>query len=74
MFDKSGLYNSKKFNIYKELKRFVRVITRYALITDVKLKLNIFIKYNNNSKYIVAQDIRTSLKDKPIAFTKVIVY
>jgi hypothetical protein len=40
---------------------------------NTELGLNMFIKRNNNSKYIVTQDIRIFLKDKPIALTKVIV-
>jgi hypothetical protein len=42
IFDRSGSYNSEKFDIYKEPERFVRVITRYVLITDTELGLNIF--------------------------------
>jgi Fungal protein kinase len=32
MFDRSGLYNSEKFNIHKEPERFIRVTAGYALI------------------------------------------
>ena len=73
MFDRSGSYNSEKFNIHKEPERFIRVIAEYALMTDAELGLNMFIKCDGIGKYIVAQDVRISLKDKPIASTKVIV-
>ncbi|KAJ8067034.1 hypothetical protein OCU04_004414 [Sclerotinia nivalis] len=73
MFDRSGAYSSKKFDIHKEPERFVRVIVGYALMTDAELGLNTFIKYDGNSKYIVAQDVKIFLEDKPIASTKAIV-
>jgi len=62
MFNRSGLYNSKKFNIHKEPEQFIRIIAGYALITDAKLGLNTFVKHDGNSKYIVAQDVRISLE------------
>jgi hypothetical protein len=73
MFDRSGAYNSEKFDIHKEPERFVQVITGYALMTNAELGLNTFIKRDGNSKYIVAQDIRICLEGKPIASTKAIV-
>jgi hypothetical protein len=54
VFNRSGLYSSKKFDIHKELEQFVRVIAGYVLMTDAALGLNIFIKRNSNGKYIVA--------------------
>ncbi|KAG9230390.1 hypothetical protein BJ875DRAFT_487995 [Amylocarpus encephaloides] len=73
VFDRSGLYSSKKFDIHEEPERFVKVIAGYALMTDAELGLNTFIKRDGNGKYIVAQDVRISLEDKPIALTKAIV-
>jgi hypothetical protein len=73
VFDRSGLYSSEKFDIHKEPERFVKVIAGYALMTDAELGLNTFIKRDGNGKYIVAQDVRISLEDKPIASTKAIV-
>ncbi|KAG9238033.1 hypothetical protein BJ875DRAFT_532559 [Amylocarpus encephaloides] len=73
VFDRSGIYSSKKFNIHEEPERFVKVITGYALMTDAELGLNTFIKRDSNSKYIVAQGVRISLEDKPIVSTKAIV-
>jgi hypothetical protein len=32
MFDRSGPYNSEKFDIHKEPERFIRVTAGYALI------------------------------------------
>jgi hypothetical protein len=73
MVDRSGAYSSKKFDIHKELERFVKVIAGYALMLDVELGLNTFIKRDRNGKYIVARDVRISLEDKLIASTKAIV-
>jgi hypothetical protein len=73
VFDRSGLYSSEKFDIYKELERFVKVIVGYALMSDAELGLNTFIKRDGNGTYIVTRDVRISLKDKPIALTKAIV-
>ncbi|APA16230.1 hypothetical protein sscle_16g110000 [Sclerotinia sclerotiorum 1980 UF-70] len=56
VFDRSGLYNSEKFDAHKEPERFIRVIAGYALMTDAELGLNTFVKHDGNSKYIVAQD------------------
>jgi hypothetical protein len=67
------VYSSKKFDIHKEPERFIKVITGYALITDVELGLNTFIKRDGNSRYIVARDVRIYLEDKLIALTKAIV-
>ncbi|PVH69171.1 hypothetical protein DL98DRAFT_578486 [Cadophora sp. DSE1049] len=71
--DRSGAYNSEKFDIYKEPERFVKVIASYALILDAELGLNTFIRRDRNGKYIVARDVRISLEDKLIASTKAIV-
>ncbi|KAF7867283.1 hypothetical protein EAF04_005366 [Stromatinia cepivora] len=73
VFDRSGLYNSENFDIHKEPERFVKVLTGYAMMSDAELGLNTFIKRDNNSKYIIAQNIKISLEDKPIASTKAIV-
>ena len=40
VFDRSGPYNSKKFDIHKEPERFIMVIAGYALMTDAELGLN----------------------------------
>ncbi|KAH8586098.1 hypothetical protein B0O99DRAFT_529384, partial [Bisporella sp. PMI_857] len=73
VFDRSGPYNSEKFDIHKKPERFVKAIASYALMTDAELRLNTFIKRDGNGKYIVAQGVRISLEDKPIASTKAIV-
>jgi hypothetical protein len=73
VFDRSGPYNSEKFDIHMEPERFVRVIAGYALITDAELGLNTFVKLDGNGRYIVARDVRISLEDQPIASTKAIV-
>jgi hypothetical protein len=69
----SGPYSSEKFDIYKELEQFVKVITGYALVTDTELGLNMFIKHDRTGKYVVVAGARISLEDKPIASIKAIV-
>ncbi|KAG9242164.1 hypothetical protein BJ878DRAFT_536067 [Calycina marina] len=73
LFDRSGPYNSEKFDIHKEPERFVKVLAGYAMMSDAELGLNTFIKCDGNGKYIVTRDVRISLEDKPIASTKAIV-
>ncbi|KAG9245612.1 hypothetical protein BJ878DRAFT_533795 [Calycina marina] len=73
VFDRSGPYNSEKFDIHKEPERFVKVLAGYAVMSDAELGLNTFIKRDGNGKYIVTRDVRIFLEDKPIASTKAIV-
>ncbi len=73
VFDRSGPYNSVKFDIHKEPERFVKVLAGYAMMSDAELGLNTFIKRDGNGKYIVTRGVRISLEDKPIASTKAIV-
>ena len=73
VFDRSGPYNSEKFDIHKEPERFVKVLAGYVTMSDAELGLNTFIKRDDNGKYIVTRDVRISLEDKPIASTKAIV-
>jgi hypothetical protein len=73
VFDRSGPYNSEKFDIHKEPERFVKVLTGYAMMSNAELGLNTFIERDGNGKYIVTRDVRISLEDKPIASTKAIV-
>jgi hypothetical protein len=74
VFDRSGQYNSEKFDIHKEPGRFIMVIAGYALMTDAELGLDTFIKRDGNGRYIVVPGARIALEDKPIASTKAIVY
>ncbi|KAG9241301.1 hypothetical protein BJ878DRAFT_536604 [Calycina marina] len=73
VFDRSGAYNSEKFDIHEEPARLVKTIAGYALITDAELGLNMFIKRDGNGKYILARNVKISLEDKPIASTTAIV-
>jgi hypothetical protein len=75
VFDRSGPYSSKTFDIYKELERLAEAIAGYSLMTDAELGLNTFIKRdgNGNGKYIVARDLRIYLEDMPVASQKAIV-
>jgi hypothetical protein len=73
VFDRSGSYSSRKFDIHEEPERFIRVIAGYALMTDEELGLNTFIKRDENDKYIIAGEVKIYLEDKPIASQKAIV-
>jgi len=73
VFDRSGSYNSEKFDIHKEPERFVKALAGYALMSDAELGLNTIIKCSGSSKYIVVPGARIALEDKPIASTKAIV-
>jgi len=57
VFDRSGPYNSEKFNIHKEPERFVKVLAGYAIMSDAELGLNTFIKRDRNGKYIITRDV-----------------
>jgi Fungal protein kinase len=70
VFDRSGAYSSKKFDIHNKPDRFVNTIAGYALMTDAELGLNTFIKRDKNSKYIIVRDTRIYLEDQPIASQK----
>ncbi|TEY37182.1 hypothetical protein BOTCAL_0526g00030 [Botryotinia calthae] len=72
VFDRSGSYNSEKFDIHKESERFITVIAGYAVMTVAELGLNVFIKRDGISSYIIADDSRILLEDSPIASTKAI--
>jgi Fungal protein kinase len=73
VFDRSGLYNSEKFDVHAEPERFVTVIASYVLMTDAELGLNTFIKRDGNSKYIVVRGVRISQEEYLIASQKAIV-
>jgi hypothetical protein len=70
VFDRSGSYNSIKFDIHKEPERFVKVLAGYGLISDAELGLNTLIKRDGSSKYVVVPGARITLEDKPIASRK----
>jgi hypothetical protein len=72
VFDRSGPYNSEKFDFHKEPERFIRVIAGYMLMMDAELGLNTF-KRDGNSNYIVERGVRISQEDYPIASQRVIV-
>ncbi|KAG9229469.1 hypothetical protein BJ875DRAFT_537697 [Amylocarpus encephaloides] len=73
VFDRSGAYNSEMFDIHKELKRFVKVLAGYMMMSNTELGLNTFIKRDRIGKCIIIQDVRVPLEDRPIASTKAIV-
>jgi len=73
IFDKSGPYNSKMFDIHKELERFVNFLISYIVISNAELSLNTFINRDGNGKYFFTRDMRIFLKNKPIVLTKAII-
>ena len=73
VFDRSGSYSSRKFDIHEEPERFIKVTAGYALMTDEELGLNTFIKRNRNNKYLIAGEVKIYLEDTPIASQKAIV-
>ena len=72
MFDRSGLYNSEKFDIHDKPEQFVTVVAGYALMTKAELGLSTFVKLDGNSRYIDTKDEKIILEDRPIASTKAI--
>ena len=60
VFDRSGPYNSEKFDIHQEPERFVKVLAGYAMMSDAELGLNTFIKRDGNDINIVTRDVRIS--------------
>lgn len=73
IFDRSGAYTSDNFDIHKELERLIMALAGYALMTDTELGMNTFIKCDRNGKYIIIQDTKIFLENKPIASRKAIV-
>ena len=73
VFVRSLPYNSKRFDIHKELERFFKVLAGHVLMSDAELGLYTFSKRDGSGMYIVTRDVRTSLEDKPIALIRAIV-
>lgn len=53
VFNRSGPYSSGRFNIYEESKKFIRAITRYAIIDDEELGLDTFTELDNKGRFII---------------------
>jgi hypothetical protein len=74
VFDRSELYNCEKFNIYKDPRRFIRVMAGYIIMSDEELDINTYIKEDRISKYIMfkgedkAKEKKLYLEGRPIAF------
>ncbi len=72
--DRSGLYDYEKFDIYKDLKRFIRVMVGYTLTSDEELGINIYFKEDKDGKYIIfkgedeTKKIKLYLEDRLITF------
>lgn len=52
VFDRSDPYSSGEFDIHEKLEKFIRVIAKYVMINDKKLRLNTFIKLNDTGQII----------------------
>ena len=65
VFDRSGAYSSETFDVRKEPKRFVHVITGYALMTKAELGLDIFIKEDGPHPTVKLPDAITG-KDRSL--------
>lgn len=48
MFDRSSPYSSTAFDINEKLKRFVRIIATYVMMSDEELSLDTFIERDND--------------------------
>lgn len=77
VFDRSGLYGSKKFDIHKDPRRFIQIMFGYTRMSDEELGMNTYIKEDKEGKYIVLEEEtkkdRVYLEDTPIAFQRAIV-
>jgi hypothetical protein len=73
MFDQSDIYSCERFNIHKKLQCFVRIIANYVLMTESKLKLNMFVNHNDNQKYVISCEDKIYLKNAFIASSRAIV-
>ena len=52
IFDCSDPYSSEKLDIHKKIEKFIRTITKYVIINDKNLKLNILIELNDKGRFI----------------------
>ena len=64
VFNRSGLYSSGEFDIYKESERFVRAIIDYAIINDKELGLNAFFQQKNGGLFVSVTDDRLGKKKR----------
>ncbi|KAL2822040.1 hypothetical protein BJX63DRAFT_377835 [Aspergillus granulosus] len=58
VFDRSGLYSSGEFDIHREPDKLARALVAYATMNDAAMGLDMFIKFNNKHRYIIARDAK----------------
>jgi hypothetical protein len=74
VFDRSGPYSCKAFDIYQHPHRFIIALAGYTKMNDEELGLNTFIKSDDHGRYIMLQTEnqpeteRLYLEDQPVAF------
>ena len=79
VFDRSGLYSCKEFDIHKDPHRFIRVMAGYTFMSNKELGMDTYVKVDNIGKYIMFKgEDRTKreklyLEDEPIASQRAIV-
>ncbi|KAH8745703.1 hypothetical protein F5883DRAFT_609618 [Diaporthe sp. PMI_573] len=79
LFDRSGLYSCKTFDIHQDPRRFVKIMAGNSQISDPELGVNTYIKEDDIGRYIEfkgsqkKEEERLYLEEKPIAFQRAIV-
>ncbi|GAW26698.1 putative 1 protein kinase [Rosellinia necatrix] len=78
LFDRSGLYSCKKFDIHQNPRRFIEIMVAYSQMSDQELGVNTHIKKDDTGRYIEFRmgeknEERLCLEEKPIAFPRAIV-
>ncbi|KAG6091945.1 hypothetical protein E4U30_006127 [Claviceps sp. LM220 group G6] len=82
VFDRSGAYGGKKFNIHMEPEKFFQVLCGYLMMSDDELGLNTFTKKQDDGTLVVnmppvdthaTELIKLQLKSEPIAHPRALV-
>lgn len=79
VFDRSGPYICKRFDVHKHPNRFIKAILAYTMMSDEELGLNTFIKEDDIGKWIMikgegkTKEERLDLDAQPIALKRAIV-
>ncbi|KUI68648.1 hypothetical protein VM1G_03803 [Cytospora mali] len=78
LFDRSGLYSCKTFDIHQDPRRFIKIMAGYSQMSDQELGINTYIKKDGMGKYITCKEAeeeeeRLYLEEKPIAYQRAII-
>ena len=78
IFDRSGPYSSKWFDIHQQPSRFIKIMAGYSLMSDDDLGLNTHLKEDKLDRYILFKgEAKTEdhlyLEDEPMASQRAIV-